>query len=79
MKYSFAFCAAGYATEMGTLDSVLNLKYFIQADKFRWPTQYLLLPRNIPSFSFGPLGIWCGPLWCLVAHVDTHNIHGVEW
>jgi hypothetical protein len=33
-KYNFAYCAAG---KRGTFDSILNLKYFIQAVKFRWP------------------------------------------
>jgi hypothetical protein len=33
-EYNFAFCAAGDAEENGTFDSVLNLKYFIQAVKF---------------------------------------------
>jgi hypothetical protein len=27
-KYNFAFCAAGYAGEKGTFDSILNLKIF---------------------------------------------------
>jgi len=39
MKYSFAFGAAGHAGEKGTFDTILNLQYFIQTLKLRWPTQ----------------------------------------
>jgi hypothetical protein len=35
IKYNFAFCAAGDAGEKRTFDSMLNLKYVIQAVKFR--------------------------------------------
>jgi hypothetical protein len=35
IKYNFVFCAAGDAGEKGTIDLFLNLKYFIQAVKFR--------------------------------------------
>jgi len=38
IKYNFAFCAAADAEEKETFDSILNLKYFIQTVKFRWPT-----------------------------------------
>jgi hypothetical protein len=34
VKYNFAFCAVGYAGKKGTFDSILNLKYLIQAGKF---------------------------------------------
>jgi hypothetical protein len=36
------FCVVGYAGENGIFDSVLNLKYLIQAVKFQWPTLKLL-------------------------------------
>ena len=38
-KNNFAFCAAGNTGWKGTSGSVLHLKYFIHAVKFRWPAQ----------------------------------------
>ena len=70
IKYHFAFCAAEDAEEKETFDSILNLKYFIQALKFRWPTQKLLWPPNFQSFSCGPLQNLCGPLEDHMAHVE---------
>jgi len=61
IKYNFAFCAAGGAEERGTFDSVLNLKYFIQAVKLPRPTQKLLWPPNFPSFSSGFSETLCIP------------------
>jgi hypothetical protein len=42
VRYNLAFCAVVDAGKKGTFDSILNLKYFIQAVKYRWPTQKLL-------------------------------------
>jgi hypothetical protein len=49
IKYNFAFCVVGDAGEKRTFNAILNLKCFIHAVKFRWPTQKLLCP---PKFSF---------------------------
>jgi hypothetical protein len=75
IKYNFAFCAAADADEKETFDSILNLKYFIQAVKFRWPIQKLLWPPNFPSFSCGPLETWCRPLEGHMAH-DENRVKG---
>jgi hypothetical protein len=67
VKYNFVFCAARDVGEKGTFDSILNLKYFIHAVKFQWPSQKLLWPRNFPSFPCDPLETRCGSLggiWC---------------
>ena len=62
IKYNFAFCTAGAAGDKGTFDSVSNTKYCIRAEKLRWPTQKLLWPPNVPSFSCGPSGTICPTL-----------------
>jgi hypothetical protein len=56
--FYFAFCVAGDAGEEGTFDSVLNLKYFIPAVKFQWPTQKFLWSLNFTTFSCGTLETW---------------------
>jgi hypothetical protein len=61
IKNTFAFCAAGNTGWKATSDSVLNLKYFIQAVKFRWPTQNLMCPSKFLLFYWDPLEIWSGP------------------
>ena len=43
------FCNTACAGDTENFDSLLNLKYFIQAVKFRWPTQNLQRPRNFLS------------------------------
>jgi hypothetical protein len=43
-KLNLTTCAAGAVGERGMFSSGLNLKYFIQAFKFRWLTQELLWP-----------------------------------
>jgi hypothetical protein len=68
VKYSFAFCVTEDTGEEIKLDSVLNLKYFIQTLKFRWRTQTFLWPPNFPSLSRGPLETWCDPLQGHTAH-----------
>jgi len=45
-KLNLTTCAAGDVGERGTFPSGLNLKYFTQAFKFRWPTQELLWPTG---------------------------------
>ena len=37
-----------------------KLQYFIQAMKFRWPTEKLLWPSIYPSISCGVSEMWCG-------------------
>jgi hypothetical protein len=69
IKYNVAFSDAG---EKGTFDSVLNLKWFIQAVKIHWLTQKLLWPSNFPSFSCGPSETWCRTLGGFMAHVKNH-------
>ena len=64
--YNFAFCVAGDAGKEGTFDSVLNLKYFIPAVKFRWHTQKFLWSPNFPAFSCGTVETWC------TVHVKDH-------
>jgi len=52
----------GYAWERGAFHSIVNIKYFIQSVKFRWPAPKLMWPPNFPSFSSGPLENRCGSL-----------------
>jgi hypothetical protein len=58
--FYFAFCVAADAGEEGTFDLVLlvNLKYFIPAVKFQWPTQKFLWSLNFPTYSCGTLETW---------------------
>jgi hypothetical protein len=49
------FCAGRDAGERATSDPILNLKYFIQAVKFRCPTQKSLQP---PIFRHSPVAPW---------------------
>ena len=58
--------------------SLLNLKYFIQAVKFRWHTQKLLWPPNFSSFACGPLETWWGPLWVIWPTSRTTE-HASPW
>lgn len=51
IKYGFALCAVGDAGKKGSLDTFLNLKYFIQRVKLRLPAQKLLWP---PEGPYGP-------------------------
>jgi hypothetical protein len=44
VKYSFAFYVVGDTGGKETLDSFLNMKYFIHAVKFWWSIQILLWP-----------------------------------
>jgi hypothetical protein len=37
VKYNFAFYAVEDEEKKGTFDSILSLKYFIHAVRFRWP------------------------------------------
>jgi hypothetical protein len=71
-QYHFAFSAAGDAGEKGNFDSILNLKHFIQAVKFQWPTQKLVWPPNFLSFFCGPLQTLCEPLGGHMAHDENH-------
>jgi len=49
------FCTAGDGGDRENFSSVLNLKYFIPAVKFRWPTQKLFWPlRKLAWPSQGP-------------------------
>jgi len=67
----YLLCCGGCRNK-GTFDTILNFKYLIQAMKFWWPTQNILLPHNFPSFSGGPLETCCGPLWVYKAKFETH-------
>lgn len=44
IKYGFALCAVGDAGKKGSLDTFLNLKYFIHCVKLRLPARKLLWP-----------------------------------
>lgn len=52
--------------EMGTFDSILYLKCFIQAVKFQWPTQRLLWPLG--NSVWPQEGQW--------VHVENHCTRG---
>jgi hypothetical protein len=63
MKYNSAFCSAVAAGKKGAFDSLLNMKYFIHAEKFRWPTQKLLpTPLIFRQSHVSPRGPYA-PLW----------------
>ena len=75
VKYSIALCAAGIARKKGTFDPIWNLKCFIQAVNFRWPTQKLLWP---PQFSFILLWLLRNLVWAPgggwdMAHVEEQS------
>jgi len=70
VKYDSSFCAVCSAAGRGTLDSVSNLKYFIQAVK--WFIQKLLWPHNFPSLFCGFLETLCGPPEGHVTHIENH-------
>ena len=61
-KHYFAFSTVRYAGERGTFNSILNLRYFIQAAKFRWPTPKFMWPPNFPSILL-PLRNKVWPPW----------------
>lgn len=63
-------CATGDAGLKKTFDSVLNVKYFIQAE------QNMPRPRSFPSFSCGSLEISCDPwrnIWLILKTTAPHN------
>jgi hypothetical protein len=69
------FCTAGYAGDRETFHSVLHLKYFTQAVKFRWPTQKLLWLPDFPlgNFAWPPERLY-GLLWePLVCTISCHT------
>jgi hypothetical protein len=69
----------GCAGDKGSFDSVLNLKYFIQALKVRWPIQKLLRPPNFPSFPCGRLETLCDRLGSHVTHVIASVLQHHVW
>jgi len=67
-KIQFCLLCCRECRGEGNLRSILNLNYFIQAAKFWWPTQKLLCPSRLLSFSCGSSETWCGLL-------RGHTIH----
>lgn len=57
--------------EKETFNSVWNLKHFICALKFWWPTRILLWPL-IFVIHLWPLRNWCGPLRDHMARFENH-------
>jgi hypothetical protein len=47
-------CAEGDAGEKGTFDSILSLKYFIQAVNFRWPIKKLTVSPEVSVVLLWP-------------------------
>ena len=67
-KRQLSLLCFGDAGERGTCESFLNLKYFIQAAKFRSSCGPLISHHS----PVAPQKIWCGPLWGHTARIENH-------
>ena len=61
----------GDVGENGALDSIINLKYFIQLIMFCCPNQKLLWTLHFPSCSSGPLETRCVPQSAIFSTLRT--------